>query len=505
MRQPVFLVVVLGFLFAVACAGAASVSTNQPPFPPPLDTYGDAQMTRVWDVLKNRVQQQPLNLWATVLFVMAIIHTFLCHRFIHWSHVLEAKHRERLQNEGSQHGAGLAQTSEPAVVGARVLHFFGEVEAVFGIWVIPLVIVMTSELGWQRTLNYLNGRISFIEPIFVVVVMVISSTRPIIRLAESCLRSFAKLGSGGPGAWWLAILIIGPLLGSLITEPAAMTIASLLLGRQFYERKPGPVLAYGTLGLLFVNISVGGVLTHFAAPPVLMVAAPWGWNTPFMFRHFGLAAVTGIVVVTFTYYFAFRRRFIELSRNVIPAQGPKREDDRPIPVWVTSGNLLFLALIVLVGHYPVLVVGGFLFFVAFVEVTADYQSELSMRTPILVGFFLAGLVIHGGLQQWWIAPLLGRLNELPLMFGAIALTAFNDNAAVTYLATLVPGMTLGMKHAVVAGAVTGGGLTVIANAPNPAGQSLLGRYFPDGIAPLGLLLGALPATIILALCFIFIS
>jgi hypothetical protein len=160
---------------------------------------------------------------------------------------------------------------------------------------------------------------------------------------------------------------------------------------------------------------------------------------------------------------------------------------------------------VLIGHYPVLVVGGFLFFVAFVEVTADYQSELSMRTPILVGFFLAGLVIHGGLQQWWIAPVLGRLNELPLMLGAIALTAFNDNAAVTYLSTLVPGMTLGMKHAVVAGAVTGGGLTVIANAPNPAGQSLLGKFFPDGIAPLGLLLGALPATIILALCFIFIS
>jgi hypothetical protein len=387
-----------------------------------------------------------------------------------------------------------------------VLHFFGEVEAVFGIWVIPLVIVMTSQLGWQRTLKYLNGRVSFIEPIFVVIIMVIASTRPIIRLAESCLRFFARLGGGGPGAWWLAILTLGPLLGSLITEPAAMTIASLLLGRQFYALKPGPVLAYGTLGLLFVNISVGGVLTHFAAPPVLMVAAPWGWNTAFMCRHFGLAAVTGILTVTFGYYFALRRSFNELSKNVTPhAQGLEREDESPIPGWVTIGNLLFLGLIVLVGHYPVLVIGGFLFFVAFVEVTADYQSELSIRTPILVGFFLAGLVIHGGLQQWWIAPVLGRLNELPLMLGAIALTAFNDNAAVTYLATLVPGTTLGMKHAIVAGAVTGGGLTIIANAPNPAGQSLLGKFFPDGIGPLGLLLGALPATIILALCFIFIS
>jgi hypothetical protein len=388
------------------------------------------------------------------------------------------------------------------------LHFFGEVEAVFGIWVIPLVILLSSRLGWQRTLDYLNNRVSFVEPIFVMIIMVISSTRPIIRLAELCLRSFAKLGGGGPGAWWLAILTIGPLLGSLITEPAAMTISSLLLGRQFYERKPRPALAYATLGLLFVNISVGGVLTHFAAPPVLMVAGPWGWNTPFMFRHFGLASVTGIFAANLCYYLAFRRNFAVFEENragmeLVPDAEPRIE--KSIPWWVTVGNLFFLGWTVLVGHYPVLVVGGFLFFVAFVEVTADYQSELSMRTPILVGFFLAGLVIHGGLQQWWIAPLLGRLTELPLMVGAIALTAFNDNAAVTYLATLVPGMTTGMKHAVVAGAVTGGGLTVIANAPNPAGQSLLGRFFPDGIAPLGLLLGALPATIILALCFIFIK
>jgi Na+/H+ antiporter NhaD/arsenite permease-like protein len=90
------------------------------------------------------------------------------------------------------------------------------------------------------------------------------------------------------------------------------------------------------------------------------------------------------------------------------------------------------------------------------------------------------------------------------MLGAIGLTAFNDNAAVTYLAAQVPDLTDSLKYAVVAGAVVGGGLTVIANAPNPAGQSLLRRYFPDGIAPLGLLLGALPATIVFFLCFWFL-
>ena len=68
----------------------------------------------------------------------------------------------------------------------------------------------------------------------------------------------------------------------------------------------------------------------------------------------------------------------------------------------------------------------------------------------------------------------------------------------------MPGFTDALKYAVVAGAVTGGGLTVIANAPNPAGQSILQRYFPEGISPLGLLLGALAPTVIMGLCFLML-
>ena len=105
-----------------------------------------------------------------------------------------------------------------------------------------------------------------------------------------------------------------------------------------------------------------------------------------------------------------------------------------------------------------------------------------MKAPLLVGFFLGGLVIHGGLQGWWIAPVLASLTEVPLFLGAAGLTALNDNALITYLATLVPDLSDPLKIAVVAGAVTGGGLTVIANAPNPAGQALLNRFFGGAIA-----------------------
>jgi predicted cation transporter len=156
---------------------------------------------------------------------------------------------------------------------------------------------------------------------------------------------------------------------------------------------------------------------------------------------------------------------------------------------------------VFTSHYPALFLGGFLFFLGFARATAPYQTRVELRGPLLVGFFLAGLVIHGGLQSWWIAPVLASLSEHKLYFGATILTAFNDNALITYLATLVPDLDDSLKRAVVEGAVTGGGLTVIANAPNPAGQSLLSRFFDGAILPLGLLLGALLPTLIAVAAF----
>ena len=160
-------------------------------------------------------------------------------------------------------------------------------------------------------------------------------------------------------------------------------------------------------------------------------------------------------------------------------------------------QLCFMAFTVMVAHYPPLFIGGFLFFLAFSQATAHHQGRLDLRSPLLVGFFLAGLVIHGGLQGWWIEPVLKSLGEAPLFLGATLLTAVNDNAAITYLATLVPGFTEPLKYAVVAGAVAGGGLTVIANAPNPAGQAILQRFFPEGVSPLGLLAGALVPTLVM--------
>lgn len=490
-------------LFLAACLAGLTVTAwsaetgTAGSFPKSVTEYADPAGGGLAEVLRSRVAEEPFNLVATAIFILAVLHTFAAGKFRHWAHVVEQRHCERLKIKYGAVDSDDDGVPDEVSFAGQVLHFLGEVEAIFGIW----VLVLGASLIWFRGLgtavHYVADSVNYTEAMFVVVIMALASTRPVMQLAEQSLRLVASIGRGRPAAWWLSILTVAPLLGSLITEPAAMTIAALLLGKQFYALQPSSKLKYATLGLLFVNVSIGGTLTHFAAPPVLMVAHVWGWNMGYMFMHFGWHAVSGIGIANAVYFVIFRKELLTLS--AAPAAGAPQER---IPLWVTLVHLGFMAFTVWAAHHPVLFVGGFLFFLAFAQATAHHQSKLELKGPLLVGFFLGGLVVHGGLQGWWIQPVLSRLGELPLFFGATVLTAFNDNALITYLATLVPGFSEKLKYAVVAGAVTGGGLTVIANAPNPAGQSILQRYFPGGISPGGLLLGALPPTAIVTAAFL---
>jgi Putative Na+/H+ antiporter len=468
-------------------------------FPKSLTSYPVIPGQPLLDILRSRIESDPINAIATLIFLLAVIHTFLASRFT------EASHRAQARHDAAQAAAGLPL--RPSVA-AEMLHFFGEVEVVFGLWVIPLVGAILLTHGWPTVTHYANDTVNYTEPLFVVVIMALASTRPIIMLAETWLRALAGIGGTTPAAWWLVILTVAPLFGSFITEPAAMTIAALLLARQFFDLNPSPALKYATLGLLFVNVSIGGTLTHFAAPPVLMVSRTWEWTTPFMLGHFGWRAVTAIAISTVAYYLYFRKEFALLKAvpnhpdvDVAAEEARGQQSLLPVPAWVTLVHVGFMAWTVLNAHYPGLFVGGFLFFIGFSRATVAYQAQIDMKTPLLVGFFLAGLVIHGGLQGWWIAPVLTSLSQNGLFWGATILTAFNDNALITYLATLVPSLSEGMKIAVVEGAVTGGGLTVIANAPNPAGQALLGRFFDNAVSPIRLFASALIPTLIAAAMF----
>jgi hypothetical protein len=484
-------------VLSLAAVSAAAPPAEQPNFPPPVASYHDESAPSLFAKLAGRVKEQPFNLVATIIFLLAICHTFLTSKFLHqahaWGHELD-------QLDASSRDPAVLRARDRLQFRATLFHFLGEVEAVFGIWLIPLGLAIVAFKGWDTMVHYFN-RVNYVEPIFVFVVMAIASSKPVLRFAEGCLSLFAALGGKTPAAWWFSILTVGPLLGSFITEPAAMTICAMLLLDRFYKFEPSRKLRYATLGLLFVNISVGGTLSHFAAPPVVMVASTWGWDFGFMFSHFGWKAIVGILTANLLFFVVFRRELLGLRTR----QDRDVEEQESIPIFITIVHLLAIAWTVVNSHYPSLVLIGLLFFLAFVVATERHQNSIKLRSPMLVGFFLAALVVHGGCQQWWIAPVLSGLGEWPLMIGATMLTAVNDNAAITYLATLVPGFTEQLEYAVVAGAVTGGGLTVIANAPNPAGQSILQSAFgPDGIKPLYLFLAALVPTLIMGAAFMLL-
>jgi Na+/H+ antiporter NhaD/arsenite permease-like protein len=439
------------------------------------------------EILKHRVAVSPFNLTATILFFCAIIHTFFAPKFA------------RLARKLSDSDEKISPWKH---FWATICHFCGEVEVIFGIWILPLLPCAAFHFGWQAMVHYFNDVVRFAEPIFVVIIMAIAATLPVLSLAENVLKKIAGVGKNTVAAWWMVILMVTPFVGSFITEPAAMTIGAMLLAKQFYALRPSARLRYATLGLLFVNISVGGTLTHFAAPPILMVAHKWHITIGRIFTMLGGRAIIGVIVSTLFYYSIFRKEFaaLQLKNAAAPKHG---NETKKIPTIVTAISCLFLAWTVVNLHSPPLAVGGFLFFLAFVKATKQYQNEVKLKSPVLVGFFLAGLVIHGGLQEWWISPLLGSLKEVHLFLGSTILTSFNDNAAIAYLSSLVSEFATNpsLQKAVLAGAVTGGGLTVIANAPNPAGQNILSKYFDGGVSPLYLFYGAAIPTVIMAMCF----
>lgn len=410
---------------------------------------------------------------STLFFACAVIHTFVTKRFNQWA---------RRYPEGS----GME----------NLFHFLGEVEIVFGLWAFLFLLVVSFIAGTNTAVAYVD-QVNFSEAAFVFVIMCLASTRPIIELAQKLIHAASRLlPIPSTVSFYATTLVIGSLLGSLITEPAAMTVTALLLRTGLFHQPTSARLRYGTLGLLFVNISIGGTLTHFAAPPILMVIGPWKWDFLFVFKTFGIKALISILIGTSATALFFWR---ELSG--LKVQKPQ-EHRASVPVWVTCIHLGVMFLTVFYHTKTAFVLPLFLLFLGFSEVTKEYQSRLKIKESLMVGFFLGGLVTLGGLQGWWLKDVLAALNPAALFFSATTLTAVTDNAALTYLGTLVPDLMTQAKIALVGGAVAGGGLTVIANAPNPAGYGILKDVFgEDGISPGGLFLAALPATLLFMIIF----
>jgi hypothetical protein len=408
---------------------------------------------------------------AAALFALALLHTFCTKLF------------EQLAHRSPRH--------------AGLFHLLGEVEVVFGFWAFVLIVVMALVTGGNQAIAYAES-LQYTEPLFVFVIMVVAASKPVLLTIESLVTTLARLAPlhHAVAQVWLCLALV-PLIGSFITEPAAMTLAALLLAPLVFRPGIPEWLKYTALGVLFVNVSIGGTLTSFAAPPVLMVATAWGWDSAFMASTYGWRAAIAVVVNASAVTFLLRLHLPDASTAQQASTEPA------VPLTVRAIHLVFLAGVVVFAHHPVIFLGLFLFFLGFTQAYAHYQNPLILKEGLLVGFFLAGLVVLGGMQQWWLQPIVSSLQPTALFFGALGLTAVTDNAALTYLGSLIAGMTDPAKYALVAGAVAGGGLTVIANAPNPAGVALLRRGFNDAsIGAGGLLLGALAPTAIAALAFL---
>jgi hypothetical protein len=407
---------------------------------------------------------------GTAIFALALIHTFSTGFF------------QRLAHRYPRHEG--------------TFHLLGEVEVVFGFWAMALVAVIMVSSGRTVAIAYVDGR-NFTEPLFVFAIMVVAGSRPILQLSARIVNVLCRLlpMRHALATYFLALALI-PLLGSLITEPGAMTLAALLLRDRLFATGASQHVKYATLGALFVNISVGGTLTSFAAPPVLMVAAKWQWDSLFMLEHFGWRSALAVLVNASAVTFLFRRQVIEFASG-------ESADERPTtPPSAMLASALFLLSVVLFSHHPAIFMGLLLFFIGYSAAYPRHHDPLILREALLVAFFLAGLVVLGGQQQWWLQRVLTSMSPSAVYYGATALTAVTDNAALTYLGSLVEGLDGEFKYSLVAGAVSGGGLTVIANAPNPAGLSILRGGFRESTVNAGwLFVSALGPTLVAIVTF----
>lgn len=411
---------------------------------------------------------------AAIIFALAVLHTFCTKFFQHLAHTNSAH--------------------------SGLWHLLGEVEVVFGFWAFILLVFIACSSNSTQAITYLENQ-NFTEALFVFVILTIAATKPILSFVASLVN---RITSALPvhesvGRYFLCLSLI-PLLGSFITEPAAMTLSALLLRDAYFNQAVSTRFKYATLAVLLVNISIGGVLTPYAAPPILMVADKWGWDLAFMSSVFGWKAAIAVCINALFVSALFAKELKELAEPENDTEAKTKANI--VPIFFIVAHLLFLFGTVWFSHYPTAFLGIFLFFLGFTHAYPEHQNKLLLKEGLLVGFFLAGLVVLGGLQQWWLQPLISGLHSNTLFIGAIGLTAITDNAALTYLGSLVDGMGDAAKYALVAGAVTGGGLTVIANAPNPAGFAILKDCFDEqSISPLNLFLAALIPTIVAAVCF----
>lgn len=426
-----------------------------------------------------------LQIFFSIIFVCAIIHTFLTSTF----YSLHEKYKKKTSKD-------LEKRKRYRLL-SEVYYFLSEVELVFGFWIVPLIVglLFTSEI--DQTILYLRTR-DYTYAIYMTVVVVFASTRPVVIFAEKVLEYISRLGGNNAKSWWWTILTVGPILDIILKEPGAMTISSILLAKTCFPFIKDTKFRYATLALLFINISLCGLLAPYTSRSLFLVATQENWNTGYTIVRFGWKAIMILLINNSLYYYFFKKHFAKDSSSIAVLLAKEQKESPPL--WLTMIHLLFLAGIVLSSEYPPIFLGIFFLFLGVHKATSHYQGReqgpLNLKPAIFVGFFFASLLIHGELQSWWAVRFLQNIGFAQGLLISTLLSSVVDNAVVLYFLDQIKPLSEAALYAIVVGALSSGGLTLMANAPNLIGYSNLRVFFGGKISLVALFLAALPLTLI---------
>ena len=417
-----------------------------------------------------------VNILAAVVFGIALLHTFSTKLFERLAHRCRAM-------------PGCSTCSARS-------------RCVFGFWAFVLVAPMAVVGGSAAALAYAESR-HYTEPLFVFVVMVVAASRPVLQAVRALVATLARAAplATPAGHAWLGLALV-PLLGSLDHRAGGDDPRRADAGAASSSGRSVPKLPkYVALGVLFVNVSIGGTLTSYAAPPVLMVAATWGWTAPSCSPTSAGRRPSRCSSTPPSPRWCCAATCDDARRRAAAGGDAGRP---AVPPFIVALHLAVprrggrCSPTIRCLHRPVPAVPGLC------AGLRALPGPAIIREALLVGFFLAGLVVLGGLQQWWLQPLVSAFAARAVLRRARPDRHHRQRRAD--LPRLADRRAVRARRAtLVAGAVAGGGLTVIANAPNPAGVALLKPGFSDeAIGAGGLLLGALPGTLVAMAAFMFL-
>lgn len=402
----------------------------------------------------------PLQIGALACFILSIVHIFMIPVFA------------RLYRNYQNKRIAFPEDWKRFLWLGEWYRLMSTIELVFLLWSVPLFFWFLYTEGYKGTMAYLNTR-NYTFSMFIIVMWLLLGSKPISYAVEHAFAKIANIGRQSPKSWWLTVMFVAPLSTIFLRETGAIIIATTLLAKYFYDLSPSTRFSYATMGLLFSNVSIGGLLTTSSSRSLSMILRTLRWDNYEVMTHFGWKALLAICLSTTVYYYLFRREFHHFPRKIEHIINAGRK----IPIWIICVHIAMAFAAMRFRSAPVLMGGVCIFYVFFHRLTVFYQNKIDFWKVCCLGVFFIGMSFVGGLQEWWILKLVKNSSDFGYMWAAYILSIFLDNVLVNLMMHDLPVVTDCYLYLVVAGCMSAGGLTLIANTPNIVSFATLRPFF----------------------------